>query len=296
MKKPIRRAPKAPTAGGSICQDPKDDRDQVYKCGPCRDRVDLREYLYPVENQRKSQACCGFAASNLIEVLLRMYHPEQAREHSPLFVWWNARRRERTLGQNIGVYSRTVMKTLHQEGICPRDLWPFIGKLYHKRPPAKAFRAGERIRIQGYQRCTSRKAVRSALSAGLPVFVGILLREGYLEIKGPLETHPAQFRALRDRPTTEGHFLTLIGYRPEGALIVNSWGRRYGDEGFYLMPWSVLMRDQFDIWVATGMVVGDTKGKARRVKLPDPTAPVSAYATPPPGNPYSSADPRPTPP
>jgi len=270
MKQAIKRAPKSPRP--VVCRDPADDRDEVYQCGPCRDSVDLREYLYPVGDQRESQACSGFAAANLVEVLLRKFHPEHAREYSPLFVWWNARRIERTEGEDTGVYSRSVMKALHKQGICPRRLWPFERKLYHKKPSEKAFRTAQRVRITGYQRCESRKAVRSALTAGLPVFVGIELREGYLKVKGPMETHPAQFRALRNQPKTHGHFLAVVGYRPEGALIVNSWGRRYGDNGFYLMPWSVLMRDQYDIWVATGIALEDPRGKTRRAKLPDPRA------------------------
>lgn len=237
-----------------VRRDDKDDgRDHLYRGKRVEPSVDLRRYLFDVENQRSSNGCGGFAASTLVEILFRRFRPKEAEEFSPLFAWWNAREYDGETHKNEGVTSRTLLRGLHKKGICPEQLWPFDESKYFTPPPDPAYKTAERLRIKSYQRCVNPKAIKAALSARLPVLLGMMIRRGLRDIKGPLRSHPAQFADYGKQPEEFGHFMVIVGYRRGGAIVVNSWGTDCHDQGCLLMPWRILMNDAFDIWTVTGI-------------------------------------------
>ncbi len=236
-----------------IRRDHPDERDHVHPTRPHGRSVDLRQHLFDIEHQRDSRACGGFAASTIVEILFRRHRPDEAVELSPLFAWWNARAYAGDTHRNEGVSARMLLKGLHQRGICPEAVWKFGTSKYRKPPPRTAFKVAKQLRIRSYERCTDPKSIKSALTAGLPVLLGMTIREGLEGISGPLHTHPAQFTAYRTRPERIPHFMVIAGYRPGGAIVVNSWGPDYHDRGCLLIPWDILMQDSWDIWVMTGI-------------------------------------------
>ena len=42
-------------------------------------------------------------------------------------------------------------------------------------------------------------------------------------------------------PFQGGHAIAIVGYNEKGFIIRNSWGKSYGDEGYFIMPY-----DEFD--------------------------------------------------
>ncbi|HRI11662.1 MAG TPA: C1 family peptidase [Verrucomicrobiota bacterium] len=261
--------PKKPKtkAHHQVHRDPPDERDHIYSGDAIAPSVDLRRDLFDVENQRNSNGCGGFAASTLVEMLFKRFRPAKAVEFSPLFAWWNARAYAGDTLKNEGVTSRTLLKGLHKQGICPEVHWPFDESKYLTPPPQPAFRTAKRLRIKSYKRCNNPRAIKAALSEGLPVLLGLMVREGLERISGPLRTHPAQFAVYREQPERFGHFMVIVGYRRGGAILVNSWGTDVHDQGCLLIPWRVLMKDYFDIWVVTGigsLLDGAVKSKRKR--------------------------------
>ncbi|MFO1459439.1 MAG: C1 family peptidase [Verrucomicrobiota bacterium] len=238
-----------------IRKDADDPRDHEFEAGNFEESKDLRRYLFDVENQKASEGCAGFAMSTILEMWLKRDHPAHAVELSPLFAWWNARFLEGEAGQNEPVTARSALKTLRRHGICPESTWKFDESKWFVRPSPTAFRKAKHYRITAYRRCRSVEAIKSAISKELPVFLGMEMREGFANISGSLETHPRQFVGYRRNPKTGGHFMAIVGYRREGAIVVNSWGTDFHDQGCVLIPWDVLVEDQYDVWVVTGLEV-----------------------------------------
>ena len=249
-----------------VCRDRKDPRDQCFEWNSarrCPESVDLRSYVSRVENQGHTNACGAFTASSILEMLLRRDQPDRAVELSAMFTWYNALKITGDAGKDEPVSTRSLAKALRTMGICPEESWPFeLERL--KEPPVKdAYKEGKRIRIRGYQRIEKRApaatahGIRVALSRGFPVFLGTWRRDYLFEsMKGvPLAEQPAKFERFREhkRLPKIGHFMAIVGYRPEGALVLNSWGPEHGDQGYYLMPWKVVVNEAFDIWVITGL-------------------------------------------
>ncbi|MEN9676223.1 MAG: hypothetical protein RIS76_2119 [Verrucomicrobiota bacterium] len=264
-----RKKSKAKTKAGlrilRVGRDEKDDgRDQVYSGKRVQPSIDLRRYLFDVENQRSCNGCGGFAASTLVEILFKRFRPKEAEEFSPLFAWWNAREYDGDTHKNEGVTSRTLLRGLHKKGICPERLWPFDESKYFTSPPDPAYTIAETLRIKSYQRCRNPKAIKAALSDRLPVLVGMMVRKGLQDIQGPLRSHPAQFADYGKQPQEFGHFMVIVGYRRGGAIVLNSWGTDRHDKGCLLMPWRVLMNDAFDIWTVTG--IGSLKVKTKSAR------------------------------
>ncbi len=245
------------------CADPRDHCFEWNSSRRCPDSVDLRSFVLRVENQGQTNACGAFTASSILEMLLRRDQPARAVELSAMFTWYNALALAGDAGKDEPVSTRNLAKALRKMGICAEKSWPFeLERL--RQPPAKdAYREGKRIRIRGYQRIVKRApaatahGIRVALSRGFPVFLGIWRRDYLFEsMKGvPLAAQPARFERFREykRLREIGHFMAIVGYQPEGALVLNSWGPEHGDQGYYLMPWKVVVNESFDIWVITGL-------------------------------------------
>ena len=47
-----------------------------------------------------------------------------------------------------------------------------------------------------------------------------------------------------------GHAIALVGYTSQGFIIQNSWGTRWGKNGFALLPYEDFMIHATDVWVA----------------------------------------------
>ncbi|MBL9176140.1 MAG: C1 family peptidase [Verrucomicrobiales bacterium] len=247
-----------------IQKDVHDPRDHEFDAGDFEEAKDLRHYLFDVENQKASEGCAGFAMSTILEMWLKRDSPARAVELSPLFAWWNARFLEGEAERNEPVTARAALKTLRRHGICPESAWRFDESKWFVRPSRTAFRTAKHYRISAYRRCRSVEAIKSAISQELPVFLGMEMREGFANISGSLETHPRQFVGYRRNPKTGGHFMAIVGYRREGAIVVNSWGTDFHDQGCVLIPWDVLVEDQYDVWVVTGLEVRKPRRPARK--------------------------------
>ena len=256
-----------------IRKDHADARDLEFDVGDFDESKDLRRYLFDVENQKASEGCAGFAMSTILEMWLKRDHPARAVELSPLFAWWNARFLEGEAGKNEPVTARSALKTLRRHGICPESTWKFDESKWFVRPSRTAFRTARHYRISTYRRCRSVEAIKSAISQELPVFLGMELREGFANISGSLETHPRQFVGYRRNPKTGGHFMAIVGYRHEGAIVVNSWGTDFHDQGCVLIPWDVLVEDQYDVWVVTGLEVRKPRRTAGKASPPRKAVP-----------------------
>jgi hypothetical protein len=51
-----------------------------------------------------------------------------------------------------------------------------------------------------------------------------------------------------------GHAILVIGYRPTGVLLRNSWGAGWGDSGNVIMPWAYVTSRAWEAWKALDVI------------------------------------------
>jgi len=226
--------------------------------------VDLRKHTTS-SSQYRAGSCAGNATADSIEVL-NSIEGRPHRELSRMFVYTLARNfmdedmdGRSDINRDEGTYLRLCFEVLSKFGICEESLWPYeldaFGKpknLY-KLPSLKAMRRATGHKIHSYYRIDERgsdrlDAILAALRANHPVVFGTLVDKDFTRMRdiGPVD-HPDESL------TVGGHAMIVVGYLTGlGFIVKNSWGERWGEDGFCAMKPSYLAwKRTRDIWVPT---------------------------------------------
>jgi hypothetical protein len=146
---------------------------QLATVGPLPAHVDLRAQCPPVYDQGELGSCTANAIAGVIE-----YDEIRARQHptwtpSRLFIYYNERRLEGTVGSDAGAQLRDGIKVVAKDGVCPESEWPYDIARFAETPPDKLYREAARDRIASYLRLPqSTVQLRACLAEGFPFDFG----------------------------------------------------------------------------------------------------------------------------
>ncbi len=257
------------------------------------DRLDLRDRPYmpavdeapspvmrpkvelPVLHQKDTNACTGFALSNVVNFLLRISRREASVEVSPFMLYSMARRYDEFPGSTAdsGSSLRGAMKGWYKHGSCRRALWRGL-----KMPPPAATPESDwwldaALRPLGaYYRVDTRSVtdMHVALSEVGVLYASVVCHDGWLEgmnqkpVKGSYWTIPEQTAA----PNDGGHAFIILGYNETGFIIQNSWGTEWGTGGQAVLTYQDWTENAMDCWVGQlGVVTEQHKALAKAVTL-----------------------------
>jgi len=203
--------------------------------------VDLRPSCPPVYDQGNLGSCTANAIGGAIEFdLLRqgstVYTP------SRLFIYYGERVIENDVRQDGGAQIRDGLKVVAKLGAPPESLWPYVVKLFARKPPPAAYAAGLKDRARVYSRVEQTEAgICECLAEKFPVVFGFtcyeslesptVARTGYLPMPSPHEQ------------SIGGHAVLIVGYDATKRLFLvrNSWGIHWGLAGYFWMPFGYVL-------------------------------------------------------
>ena len=128
-------------------------------------QVDFREHFPPVWGQRGLQSCMALVICDAIWWELRRRHGKAPFMPSPLFLYYNARKRAGHENHNIAVRPSDAMEAVREYGVCPEDVWPYSPRRYRDRPPAAAYEAAKRYAGVTFEKLEQREFDVRALSS-----------------------------------------------------------------------------------------------------------------------------------
>ena len=238
------------------------------------DRIDLRDWAYQpaliglpdtlvncaevpvILDQGSEGACTGFALSATINLLLARRGVK--RIASPRMLYEMARCHDEWPGENYsGSSARGAMKGWASHGVCERKQWPdtLQGRSNFDTGISKAALATP---CGAYYRIKHREVrdVHAALNETGAVFCTMMVHDGWddpgkIKIKISAEGHTHTLPVIqRKGRASSGHAIALVGYGREGFIVQNSWGKKWGSNGFALLPYEDFMLHATDLWVA----------------------------------------------
>jgi len=245
------------------------------------DRLDLRDRSYmpsiavtpgnelspkielPVLNQGNTNACTGFALSNVVNFLLRSWDP-QAPQISPYMLYSMARRYDEFPGykEDAGSSLRGAMKGWYKHGACRLDLWKKVEMpAAVTRPEDDWWLDAAQRPLGAYYRVETRSItdMHMALNEVGILYASAICHAGWL--KGiDAKTPKAGYWTI---PMTAavgddgGHAFVLVGYTRAGFIVQNSWGKDWGSGGFAILTYEDWLENAMDCWVAQSGVVTD---------------------------------------
>ena len=232
----------------SFCmkKSPTDERDWIYgsvqKQTNLPASVDYRSQLHPIRNQGRFGSCYAMSACAMKE--WQEKHDYGLDEYlSPKFFYaqrYNLHDENST--NDYGMYSRDVMKILHNVGICREQLCPYENVDTPLKNTEELFADASKHTISHYARVHTLDSAKQAL-----------YEKGICLITFPMYSpHKTEFWKKSDGFETllGGHAVTLVGYTTTHFIIRNSWGKKWGNDGYGMYPFSEWGL-HWEIWLTT---------------------------------------------
>ena len=251
------------------------------------DRVDLRDYTYRpplvslpdewpppnwvrdflpaycksdmVLNQGSDGACTGYGLAAVINYLKwerwkiasakgeRTVRPEQV---SARMLFQNARLYDEWQGEDYeGSSCRGAMKGFHKHGACAVTHWP-NGTAKEPGTPREGWEeSAAATPIGAYYRIETDwiVALQAAVREVHAVYASASVHDGWeMGKQTSLEAAIVRPAAKIERG---GHAFAIVGYRPDGFIVQNSWGPNWGYQGFAILPYAEWLANAYDAWV-----------------------------------------------
>ena len=208
----------------TIVPSPLDDRDWVgdsiyHPVTYIPEKLDLRNNLLPIRNQGPYGTCAAQSAACMKEwqekkdINFENYF-------SPQFIY-NLRENS----DSEGMYGRDVMKILNKYGICPEEKYEY-GKLEDKNiiiNNEDLIKLSVNYKIKNYAKLFSIDATKKALYKNGPCLICFPVYNNSVNMWIP---------NFKGQKMQGGHAMTIVGYTKDHFIIRNSWGEKWGHNGY----------------------------------------------------------------
>nr|MBU1327687.1 C1 family peptidase [Candidatus Omnitrophota bacterium] len=231
--------------------DRPDQRDYLYKAirpvVRLPKKVDLREFCSIVENQETLGSCTANALAGNLEYLDHRID-DVYEDVSRLFIYYNERVLEDTVDYDSGASLRDGIKTLRKQGACWEKTWPYLIERFTRKPSKKCYAEAKKRRIESYHRINSLPEMLTCLAEGYPFVFGFTVYESF-QSQRVARTGVANIPKKKEK-VLGGHAVLAVGYnqKQKRFIVRNSWGTKWGKDGYFTMPYEYLETLSADFW------------------------------------------------
>jgi len=212
-------------------------------------KVDLRFGCSLVEDQGQLGSCTANALVGNLEFLERKAG-HAVTDLSRLFIYYNERALEGTIGEDSGAQIRDGVKSLVQYGTCTELKWPYKITQFTKKPTVSCFKEASKHKVTSYHRVVGLQQMRQCLAEGYPFVFGFSVYTSF-ESATVAKTGVLGLPQQGEKQLG-GHAVCAVGYDDTAntVLVRNSWGADWGMAGYFTMPYDYISNNNLadDFW------------------------------------------------
>lgn len=214
--------------------------------------VDLSAQFPMPGNQGHQGSCVGWATA----YALKSYHERveigwdlDRPEHifSPAFVYNQIKIGSCADGSRF----KDALDLLQSVGVSTLDTMPYDDSNCSRQPSAAASAEAGDFLIASWGRLQTNQEIKAELANSKPVLAGIDVYSSLNRLSGSNSVYSPN---IDFEPYEGGHAVTIVGYddsRHGGAFrVINSWGRNFGDNGYFWLPYDVsgrIVREAYSV-------------------------------------------------
>lgn len=238
-------------------KDPKDLRDLpmglVLPPIPLPSKIDYAKQMTPVRDQGDEGTCVAFACVVGVKEYQDSKEFKKYIELSPRYLYNLCKKYDGIPGQE-GTFPRIAMKVLFKYGVCKENCWPYKP---HQRnyPCSTADTEAKTYRIKAYARLNTVLEMKRSLIVNGPFVSGVRVYSSWFT-KRVFKTGLIPMPKKQDE-YEGGHAICIVGYDEKKGIFKfkNSWGTKWGDEGYGYLPYDYIKKYSMDSWSSTDLIL-----------------------------------------
>ena len=252
----------------NVRRDAPDIRDRMYEPALIQLQPNIDNRVGAVIlDQRQEGACTGFGLAAVIN-LLKSKSGNAGFKASPRMLYEMARKHDEWPGEDYaGSSCRGAIRGWKNMGVCSEIDWPYIPNKPDSLTIDRAY-AARSYPLGAYYRLRPEIIdYHTALNEVGAIYVSADVHAGWINPATGKNSELAMIKPKREQEG--GHAFAIVGYTGEGFIVQNSWGTRWGTEGFALWLYEDWLDSISDGWVfrlalPTPQIFGLAPGSTRR--------------------------------
>ena len=205
---------------------------------------DIFEDFGEVLNQGQIGQCTGEAGINDFNVL---YHQDTGKflDLSAGYVYLNERKLQGSqINADTGSSGRVLMQSLLQYGVCLEPDYPSTIDNFGKDANKACYDYGSNHQALKFERILQLKPyIESAIMQRIAIPFGMAVYESF---ESDIVASDGVVSMPKENEQLLGyHEVTMGGYDSQGCKVRNSWGKDWGDNGNFYLPWEYVLNPAY---------------------------------------------------